>query len=71
MLRFSFISKRNAALSAGPNYTRCSYDTETVVAFKPRSSNGIHCVSFVAFSKVSTLDSVFEVKRFHAFSCVY
>ena len=52
MLRFAFISKRNAALSTGPNYTRCSYDTETVVAFKPRSSNGIHCVSLVAFSKV-------------------
>ena len=52
-------------------HTHCSYDTETVVAFKPRLSNGIYCVLLVAFSKVSTLDSVYKVKPFHVFSCAF
>ena len=50
-----------------PNYTRCNYDTKTAVSFKPRSSNGIHCVSFVAFLKVSAWECFFEVKRFDTF----
>ena len=52
-------------------HTRCSYDTETVVAFKPRLSNGIYCVVLVAFSKVSTLDSVYKVKPFRVFVPVF
>ena len=67
---------KETLLYTGSNYARCSYDTKTVVAFKPPSSNGIRCISFVAFSKVSTLDCVFSCLdvfwcTFSPFSCTF